>query len=193
MLIWTEEEEMITKEISAAVRDSFGKGAMRRLRMSGKTPGVVYAQGEKALPLQFETKMLYSELLDIHGRNAVITLKIDDGTEKNAIVKEIQTDPVKDTLYHTDFLEIDISKSAKFTVPLNFSGKAKGVDLGGILNIGTSELVLEGEPLKIPDECVVDISDLGVGDSISAGDISLPEGVSLVTAKEKVCVSVGGS
>lgn len=184
---------MITKEISAAVRDSFGKGAMRRLRMSGKTPGVVYAQGEKALPLQFETKMLYSELLDIHGRNAVITLKIDDGTEKNAIVKEIQTDPVKDTLYHTDFLEIDISKSAKFTVPLKFSGKAKGVDLGGILNIGTSELVLEGEPLKIPDECVADISDLGVGDSISAEDISLPEGVSLVTAKDKVCVSVGGS
>lgn len=182
---------MITKEIAAAVRDTFGKGSMRRLRSTGKTPGVVYSRGDKALPLQFETKLLFNELLDIQGRNAVITLKIDDGSVKNAIVKEIQTDPVKDTLYHTDFLEIDITKAAKFSVPLKYSGKAKGVDLGGILNIGLSELVLEGEPLAIPDACHVNISNLAIGDKITAGDIPMPDGVTLVTKSEKVCVSIG--
>ena len=184
---------MITKEIPASVRDTFGKGSMRRLRSTGKTPGVVYSHGEKALPLQFETKVLYRQLLDIQGRNAVITLKIDDGSEKNALVKEIQTDPVKDTLYHTDFQEIDLKQPATFSVPINFTGKSKGVELGGRLNISIQELLLEGEPLIIPDECVADISDLGIGDSISAGDIKLPDGVTLITEAEKVCVAIAAS
>ena len=186
-----EEEDMITKEIAATVRDSFGKGSMRRLRTAGKTPGVVYCGGEKALPLQFETKLLYNELLDLQGRNAVITLKIDDGSEKNTIVKEIQTDPVKDTLYHTDFLEIDIKKPTKFSVPITYSGTAKGIDLGGILRTSSTEVELEGEPLNIPDECVVEISDMAIGDTITAGEILLPEGVTLVSASDMLCVAIG--
>ena len=184
---------MITKEIPASVRDTFGKGAMRRLRSTGKTPGVVYSQGEQALPLQFETKVLYRQLLDIQGRNAVITLKIDDGSERNALVKEIQTDPVKDTLYHTDFQEIDLKQPATFTVPITFTGKSKGVELGGRLNISIQELLLEGIPLIIPDECLVDVSDLDIGDSITAGDIKLPDGVTLITEGDKVCISVAAS
>ena len=182
---------MITKEITAAVRGSFGKGSMRRLRAAGKTPGVVYSDGDDALPLEFETKVLFNELLDIRGRNAVITLKIDNGSQKNAIVREIQTDPVKDFLYHTDFLEIDLKKATKFTVPINYTGKAIGVDLGGFLNTDISEIVLQGEPLDIPDECVVEISKMAIGDSISVGEITLPKGVSLVSDADKVCVYIG--
>jgi len=182
---------MITKEITAAVRESFGKGSMRRLRAAGKTPGVVYSGGDDALPLEFETKVLFNELLDIQGRNAVITLKIDNGSEKNAIVREIQTDPVKDLLYHTDFLEIDLKKATKFKVPITYTGKAKGVDLGGFLNMDMSELELQGEPLDIPDECVVEISNMAIGDSISVGEITLPKGVSLVSDADKVCVYIG--
>ncbi len=121
---------MITKEIPSAVRDSFGKGAMRRLRAAGKTPGVVYGSGAEALALEFETKVLFHELLDLQRRNAVITLKIDNGSEKRVVVKEIQTDPVRDSLYHADFLEIDIDKPARFTVPVSYTGKAKGEDSG---------------------------------------------------------------
>lgn len=181
---------MITKEIVAAVRESFGKGPVRRLRATGRTPGVVYCGGKEALPLEFETKVLFNELLDIQGRNAVITLKIDNGSEKRVMVKEIQTDPVKDTLCHTDFLEIDVEKPAKFVVPIRYTGKAKGIDLGGILNIGKNTLELEGKPLTIPDECVLEISGLAIGDKIVAGDIELPTGVSLVNNSDKVCVAI---
>ena len=184
---------MITKEIPARVRDTFGKGPMRRLRATGITPGVVYSNGEKALPLQFETKVLYGQLLDIQGRNAVITLKIDDGSEKSALVKEIQTDPVKDTLYHTDFQEIDLKQPATFNVPINITGKSKGVELGGRLSISIQGLLLEGEPLIIPDECLVDVSDLDIGDSITAGDIKIPDGVTLITEADKVCVTIAPS
>ena len=181
---------MITKEISATVRTSFGKGAMRRLRDSGKTPGVVYSGGGEAMPLEFETKILYNNLLDIQGRNAIVTLTVDDGSKKNALVKEIQTDPVKDTLFHTDFLEIDIEKPAKFMVPVVYKGKAKGVDLGGSLDILKAELELEGVPLSIPDNCEVNVANMAIGDKVTAGEISLPEGVTLVSKSDMVCVTI---
>ncbi len=181
---------MITKEIATSVRDSFGKGPMRRMRAEGKTPGVVYSGGNKALPLEFETKVLYQELLDIQGRNAIITLKIDDGSEKKVLVKEIQTDPVKDTLYHADFLEIDIDRSARFEVPLIYSGKAKGENLGGVKQIEKTSIVMEGKPLDIPDNCQVNIAGLGIGGKICAGEIALPAGVTLLSDPDMVCVSV---
>lgn len=181
---------MLTKEIPAAVRAVFGKGEMRRLRAAGKTPGIVYSGGNEALPLSFETKLLYNQLLDLQGRNAVITLTIDDGTSKNVLLKEVQTDPVKESLYHTDFLEIDLEQEATFSVPVIYKGKAKGVDLGGILEINHTEIELRGLPMAIPDECVVNISGLAIGGKVSAGDISLPENVSLVTRPDQICVAV---
>jgi large subunit ribosomal protein L25 len=181
---------MITKEITAAVRKTFGKGEMRRLRSSGKTPGVVYRGGDEALPLEFETKTLYTELLDLQGRNAVITLKVDDGSEKSVLVKEIQTDPVKDTLYHTDFLEIDLDKTMRFSVPVKYTGKAKGVELGGSLEVSRTELELEGLPLSIPDNCEINIGEMNIGDKFIASDIALPEGVTLGSKADAVCVHV---
>lgn len=181
---------MITKEIPSVVRESFGKGPMRRLRAVGKTPGVVYSGGAEALALEFETKVLFNELLDLQGRNAVITLKLDDGSEKNVIVKEIQTDPLKDSLYHADFQEIDLKKVARFTVPLTFSGTAKGEDLGGIMRISKSSVILEGQPLDIPDDLVIDVNDLAIDDKVTAAEIGLPDGVTLISNPEMVCVSV---
>lgn len=181
---------MITKEIPSAVRDAFGKGPMRRMRAAGKTPGIVYSGGAEAVALEFETKVLFNELLDLQGRNAVITLKLDDGSEKSVIVKEIQTDPLKDTLYHADFQEIDLQKKAQFTVPLNFSGKAKGEDLGGIMEIAKREVVLEGKPLDIPDELVIEVSNMAIGDKITAGEIGLADGVVLINDPAMVCVQV---
>ncbi|RZW19230.1 MAG: 50S ribosomal protein L25 [Desulfobulbaceae bacterium] len=181
---------MITKEIATSIREVFGKGPVRRLRGEGKTPGVVYSGGDEAIALEFETKTLFQELLDIQGRNAVITLKIDDGSEKNVLVKEIQTDPLKDTLFHADFLEIDLQKSVQFKVPLVYVGKAKGEDFGGITQIDKTSLVVEGKPLDIPDDCVINVTDLGIGDKITAADVSLPDGVSLISNSEMVCVSV---
>lgn len=181
---------MITKEIAADVRKAFGKGEMRRLRAAGKTPGVVYSGGAEAMPLQFETKKLYAELLDIQGRNAVITLKIDGHSDKSVLVKEIQTDPVRDTLYHTDFFEIALEEKARFKVPIAYAGKAKGVELGGLLDTAQTEVELEGKPLSIPDNCVIDISGMEIGDKITADKIALPDGVQLVSKADMVCVSV---
>jgi large subunit ribosomal protein L25 len=181
---------MLQVEMSASVRKGFGKGVMRRLRMEGKTPAVIYGRGRDALPLQLETPTFFQQLLEIYHKNCVITLKVDDGSTRHVLVKELQTDPVRDTLLHADFLEIDLEKSRKFTVPIVFQGKAKGVDLGGELEIGKKEIVLEGNPLDIPDDIQVDISPLKIGDKITVSSLSIPERVKLITKAESVCVAV---
>lgn len=177
-------------EMSASVRKEAGKGAMRRLRMDGKTPAVVYSGGGEALSLQLETKKFFQQLLEIYHKNCVVTLKVDDGSTRHVLVKEVQTDPIRDTLLHADFLEIDLKKARQFSVPLVFTGKAKGVGLGGELEIGKQEIVLEGNPLDIPDDITVDVSPLKIGDSIAIGSLSIPKKVKLMSKAEAVCVAV---
>jgi large subunit ribosomal protein L25 len=181
---------MLQVEISASVRKGSGKGAMRRLRMDGKTPAVVYGAGSQALALQLESGIFFPQLLEIYRKNCVVTLKVDDGSTRHVIVKEVQTDPVRDTLLHADFLEIDLRKPRRFTVPLAFTGKAKGVDFGGELVVSKNEVVLEGAPLDIPDDIQIDISPLKIGDSISVGSVSIPDSVKLITKPDVVCVAV---
>ncbi len=181
---------MLQVEMTGAVRTVTGKGPMRQLRMKGITPAVVYGAGKENVPLQFETKDLFQQLLKINRKNAVVTLNIDGGDAKNVLVKDIQTDPVKDTLVHVDFYEIDIDKNRVFEVPLNFVGNAKGCDLGGMLEVGLSTIALEAKPLDIPDQLDVEISELNIGDGIQVSDVTFPEGITVKTDMDKVCVSV---
>lgn len=181
---------MIRKELPAAVRKTFGKGPMRRLRVAGQTPAVAYGRGKDALALQFETKLLFHELVELQGRNAVLTLNIDDGSVRHVILKEVQSDPVKNSLYHADFMEIDLERPEVFSVPVVFTGKAKGVDAGGLQVIESATVQLKGIPLDIPDECVIDVRQLGIGDKVVAGQITVPEGVTLVSDHETVCVTI---
>ena len=181
---------MLHIEMSASVRTSAGKGAMRRLRAEGKTPAVVYGSGGEALKLQLDTKTLMAKLLAFYRRNTLVTLEIDDKQQKNVVIGEVQTDPVRDTLIHVDFLEIDLDLVREFRVPVIYKGVAKGVDMGGILNIQHPELVLAGKPKDIPDECEVDISGLEIGGYVRCGKIAIPEKVELITDRKAVAVSV---
>ena len=88
------EEDMITKEMTAAVRDAFGKRLDEENAGSRQDPGNCLLWRKRSHAARIE-QGLFNELIDIQGRNAVITLKIDNGSEKNTIVQEIQTDPVK--------------------------------------------------------------------------------------------------
>jgi large subunit ribosomal protein L25 len=181
---------MLQVEMCASVRKGFGKGAMRRLRVEGKTPAVVYGAGSDALALQLETPSFFQQLLEIYRTNCVITLKVDDGSTRHVLVKEVQTDPIRDTLLHADFVEIDLSKPRRFTVQVTLTGKAKGVDFGGELQIGKKEIILEGNPLDIPDDIKIDVTPLKIGDSISVGSVSIPANVKLITKAESICCAV---
>jgi len=163
---------------------------MRRLRAQGLTPAVVYGAGSEALALQMDTKSMMSTLLEIVRRNAVVTLQIADGGVKNVILKEVQTDPVLDTLVHADFCEVDLEKSKTFSVPLNYEGVAKGVDFGGRLETFLSSVLLEGKPLDIPNDVTLDVTSLGIGEQLTCSAIELPENIRMISKADSPCVGV---
>ncbi len=184
---------MLQVTMPTALRTVFGKGAMRRLRMAGMTPAVLYSGGKEPLPLQFEATELFKELLFIHGRNAVITLTIADDSQKDrqVLVQEIQKDPVSDQVLHVDFLEINIEQSLDFVVPVEFVGVARGVDMGGELQVFKTEVHLRGCPLDIPDIIEADISELDRGEAgLTFGDLVLPDNVTMLDDAAVTCVQV---
>jgi large subunit ribosomal protein L25 len=184
------EEKMLQQEMSASVRKDFGKGAMRRLRMAGNTPAVLYGTGRETLSLQLETLPLVKQLLKIQRRNAVITLNIEGDSSRHVLIKELQTDPVRDTLIHADFFEIPLDKPRKFTVSLVVTGAAKGVDVGGILEVVSNKVIVEGNPLDIPDTIEVDVTELAIGDNFIVSNLALPDTLKMLTSGDAVCVTI---
>jgi large subunit ribosomal protein L25 len=184
---------MIQVDMQSVVRTVFGKGPMRQLRMKDITPGNLYSGGAEPVALQFDTAKLYKNLLFIHGRNAIVTLEIDGDSKgkRHVLVQEIQKEPVDGSLLHVDFLEVDLQKSAQFTVPVEYVGTAKGVDLGGELQIFKETVRLQGRPLDIPDVVQADITHLEQGGKgLTYGDLAIPPNVTMLEKAETVCVAV---
>jgi large subunit ribosomal protein L25 len=184
---------MLQVHLDSKVRTVFGKGPMRQLRMRDITPANLYSGGGKPVSLQLDTVKLYKNLLFIHGRNAVVTLQVEgDATrERHVLIQEIQKEPLSGSLVHVDFLEIDLQKVAKFTVPIEYVGTAKGVDLGGELHVFKETMQLSGCPLDIPDVIQVDITPLEQGGAgLTYGDLPIPANVEMLEKASVTCVAV---
>ena len=184
---------MLQVPMDSKVRTVFGKGPMRQLRMREMTPANLYSGGKPPVSLQFETSKLYKDLLFIHGRNAVVSLQVEGDSvgERNVLIQEIQKDPVTGHLLHIDFLEIDLKKAVKFTVPIEYVGTARGVDLGGELQVYKNTVQLRGCPLDIPDVIKVDITPLEQGGAgLTYGDLPLPANVEMLEKTSTICVVV---
>ena len=185
---------MIQQDMTAAMRQDFGKGATHRLRQNGYAPAILYGKKTEPMALAMESKTLTRELLRLHGHNAVVTLDIqgEKGNKKHhVLIKDIQTDPITDAVLHVDFFEIDLDKEITLEVPVNYTGTAKGVDMGGILNILAHTVKVKGMPLAIPDNITVDVTPLELtGHGITCGDLAVPDNVELEEELDRVCVSV---
>lgn len=185
---------MIQQDMTAAVRQDFGKGATHRLRQSGYAPAILYGKKAEPIALAMETKTLTRDLMRLLGHNVVVSLDIEGekGKKKHhVLIKDIQTDPITDSVLHVDFLEIDMDKEIVLDVAVVYTGTAKGVELGGILNIMAHTVKIKGMPLAIPDEIAVDVTSLELTSSgITCGDLTIPDNVTLEEELDKVCVSV---
>ncbi len=180
--------------MTAAVRQDFGKGATHRLRQSGYAPAILYGKKAEPIALAMETKTLTRNLMRLHGHNVVVSLDIagEKGKKKHhVLIKDIQTDPVTDAVLHVDFFEIDLDKEIVLDVPVVYTGTAKGVDMGGILNIMAHTIRIKGMPLAIPDEITVDVTPLELSHhGITCGDLAIPADVTLEDETDKICVTV---
>ena len=161
-------------EIKTKIRTTTGNGPARRLRMSGQIPAVLY--GQKTEPVLLSVNKSDLELLFKKGGIGQVVLNLviqknGETTTRPAMIKELQTHPVSRNFIHIDFYEIKMDQKITAKIPVVTTGMAKGVELGGILQIIRRELEVECLPLEVPESIEIDISDLDIGDSIHVRDI----------------------
>ncbi|HOO59303.1 MAG TPA: 50S ribosomal protein L25 [Candidatus Mcinerneyibacteriales bacterium] len=176
-------------ELNVTARNEKGKGANRRLRSQGEIPAVLYGgKEEKMLTVNFRD---FIKLLNNpDGTNIIIDLK-DKSFKGMAVIKEIQRDPVKREPLHVDFYEIAMDKPLRIPVSIHLTGTAHGVREGGILEQNLWEIEIEALPSNLPSHIDVDISGLGIGDSIHVKDVAIEdETLKVLVDKEELIAHV---
>lgn len=171
---------MIDQELvlNLKIRSQSGSRASRRMRREGSIPSVVYGLSTETTHVSVQFPDLRSALSTGAGRNAILTLDIE-GTQEMGIVKEIQWHPYREEVLHVDFLRINPDQDVTVEVPITIVGEAHELTVaGGILDQSMFELTLTTKPHLIPDQLEIDVTHLQIGDSITVGDIQLPEGAS---------------
>ena len=178
-------------DLQAQERFERGKNAARRLRASGMTPAVLYGEGHEAggsTALAIPTRIV-DYTLNTFGDNALYNIAID-GDTSTARVVDAQRDPVSGLLVHVDFAPVNMREIIEVTVPLTITGDAPGVDEGGVLQQVAYEVQVESLPGDIPQEITLDVSSLGMNENLTLGDLTLPEGVTLLSEPEEIAATV---
>ena len=171
---------MAQYQLAATVRDTRGKEAAKKMRREKNIPGVFYGPDSEAVMLSFKDGDLRKILKHAASENIIMGLELtsDKGTEtKMVILKELQSDPLKDTYIHADFYEISMDKELTLNIPVVLVNTPVGVSNGGILQHVRRELTISCLPDKVIESIEVDVSGLDIGESLHIEDVVLPEGI----------------
>ena len=176
-------------DLQAREREERGKNAARRLRASGMVPAVLYGDGDgQSKPLAVPGKKVDYTLHHL-GDNALYDIDLGAGSSTARIV-DVQRDPVTGRLIHVDFAPVNMRERIEVTVPLHVVGESPGASEGGVLQQVAYEVQVESLPGDIPQELTIDVSNLGMGENLTVGDVTLPENVTLISDPEEVAVTV---
>lgn len=159
--------------IPAEQRTEFGKGGARRTRRAGKVPAVLYGHGQEPRHLSLPAREINRVLR--HDANALLELQLEGGAEL-ALAKDVQRDPLKQTIDHIDLISVRRGEKVQVEVAINVVGESPSETL---VQLESNTVSVSADATNIPTEVRVDVSELGVGDSVTAGDLDLPEGVEL--------------
>jgi len=171
---------MAMMDLAAVRRRDGGKEINRKRRAGGKVPGVIYGRGLETRSLEFDRKSLEKFLDTARHGTVVVKMTVTDGAdgkESFAVLKEVQTHPLSDRVTHVDFYEVALGQKFRVEIPLRVRGKAAGIEMGGILEVITRSLEVECTPDNVPEFIEVDVTPLGLGQSLHVGDLRFPAGV----------------
>ncbi|WP_028306557.1 50S ribosomal protein L25/general stress protein Ctc [Desulfitibacter alkalitolerans] len=183
---------METVLIQAQMRNEQTKGSNSRVRREGFVPGVLYGKEVENTSILVPEKEL-EKIIAKSGENAFakISLHKDNGPQEyNVILKEVQRHPFKGTLVHLDFYQVSMSEKLNTVVPISLVGESMGAAEGGIVQQQLREISVRCLPGDIPGSIEVDITNLQIGDSITAADVQTPDKVEIVEDPSTVVVSV---
>lgn len=175
--------------LKADQRTGSGKKIAKQLRSTGQLPAVVYGEKEAPITCAVDERAL-TDVLHAHGRNAIITLETSDKSQ-STIVKELQQHPVRGNILHVDFHRIDLTRKIIVEVPVDSHGIPFGVrNDGGILEHMLHHIEIECLPTDIPEHIEIDVSELGVGDSLHVSDITVDDKLTIITDGERTVFSL---
>ncbi|MBQ9453162.1 MAG: 50S ribosomal protein L25/general stress protein Ctc [Desulfovibrio sp.] len=182
----------IEKTLSVQKREGCGKGPSGRLRAQKLIPGVFYTSDGNNISVQapaLPLEKMYEEM----GRTTVFNLEIEDNGKKTVhpvLIWQVQYHPYKKAFTHIDFYGVDLNKPVTVEVPVEFVGISRGVKQGGVLETYRESVRLTSKPLDMPKKVTVDVTDLGINDTIGVADLKLPENVKAAYDKNYAIVSV---
>ena len=172
----------------ADTRTEFGKGGARRTRRAGKIPAVIYGHGEQPRHVSLPARE-FGNAIRHGGANVLLTLELD-GAEQLAIPKAIQRNPIKGHYEHVDLLSVRRGEKVTVVVPLSIVGSLVA---GGMLAQENNTVSVEADATRLPSEIEVSIDGLEIGSHVTAADLTLPAGASLITDAETIMVSIQAS
>ena len=171
-----------------------GSPSSRRLRAENKIPGVVYGHGMTPLSVSVDRRELRVAVSGAAGTNTVLDLTVDgpDGTTVYpAIIKELQRHPVRRTVTHIDFLQVNLDEEIHVSVPLRLEGEATEVlNNNGLVDPAVDSIEVITTPRNIPAEFVIDVSEMTMDTVIRLGDVAMPAGVTATGDPESPVVTV---
>ena len=178
--------------LPAETRDRAGKGASRALRREGRVPAVVYGANQEPLSIHVEEKLLAKMLSTGHFMNSLVMIDAGGNTIRT-LPKDVQFHPVTSRPAHVDFLRVGEHSKVTVAVPVRFDNEddSPGIKRGGVLNIVRHELELTCDAAEIPDEIVISLAGLEIGDSLHISAVQLPQGVeSAITDRDFTIATV---
>ena len=174
-------------KVVAFERSVQGTGASRRLRNSGKTPGIVYGSKDPALVIELDHNALFHALRKEAFHSSILDLEVGGKTQK-VLLRDYQMHPFKPLVLHIDFQRVSATEKVHMRVPLHFTNAdtSAAVKLqGAAISHITTELEVSCLPADLPEFIEVDLAKIEVGHGIHAKDVTLPKGVSLVLHVEQ--------
>jgi len=170
-------------KIVAEKRTEFGKGAARRIRRADKVPAVLYGHGTPPIHLSLPG---HDTMMALKVPNAVLTIELE-GTEHLALAKDVQRDPIKRFIEHVDLVEVRRGEKVQVDIAVHVEGEAASET---VVTLDHPALTVEAAALSIPETLTVSVEGAEAGTQILAGQVELPEGVTLVTDPETLVVNV---
>ena len=172
--------------LKASIRSEKGSRSNRKLRKSGKIPGIIYGHGEEPVSISFCQHDL--EFAVQHGER-LFELEIDGKTD-NVLLKEVQYDTFGHEILHVDLTRVNLDERVDLTVPVILVGSPEGLKDGGVLHQVTSDVSLNVPVNHIPDEIKIIVTSLKLNDQLHLRDIELPEGAKLLDSDDQQLCSV---
>lgn len=171
--------------LKAEIREHTGSKTVRKVREQGRIPAIVYGHKKEPAAISLDA---HNFVEGLHHGHRLMDVQIGNKKEKT-IVKELQYDHLGKNIIHVDLIRVDVSETVKVTVPIELKGTAAGTHEGGIIEEQTDHLEIECRVTDIPETIAVSVKDVHVGGTLHAGEIELPDGITLSSSPDTLLVT----